>query len=147
MNAHGEEPEQTARVAFGEGWSIGLPLGFVTRRNDDGSWSASAPGIVADIKTLSTSGTPSGPISPARMIRGFEDVMGGETLTFAEGGRVGKATFASKPDDRGRTVWWLHSAVATENRAILCSVGMVDPAKRELALAIWRSIENAGSNP
>jgi hypothetical protein len=131
--------EKWERQELWDGWSLDLPPGFTTQRNQDGSWSAWDQTRLVEVVTLSTVGIADGGAMTSRQMLGPEADAPHE-YAIAPTKTEGYADLLRERDEGGELLR-LTSCVAVANNLISCHLGFRDEADLDWALHVWRSIE------
>jgi len=130
--------EKWERQELWDGWSLELPPGLTTLRNQDGSWSAWDETRVIDVVTLSTAGMADGrALTPRRMLG--PEVDAPHEYATSSVTTEGYADLLRERDEGG-LVLRLASCVAAANHLISCHIGFRDEVDLDWALRVWRSI-------
>ena len=134
------------RVDLWSGWSVSLPPGCESARNDDASWSAWDATHAIDAGIIDTSGRQDGsPLSA-------EEMMGDETrgeLHQLDGAIVRISTDIETTDtaDGPQSIEWTRVNAAAVNTALIMSIG--NAGERDVAWhdLVWRSVRHETKQP
>ena len=130
-------------VALSGGWTLQIPGRLALRREEDGrTWIAWDDTITIWLRDQALGHSEHGLVpSPAQAIAATrQNLPPGEPLEPLTGAVLGVAVYGSL-DEAGRTIGRLSGIAASGHRLAICNICLRDPAKRDHAERIWRSID------
>lgn len=132
------------RVSLPGGWTIRIPGSLKESMEDDGRWSAWEPGRTVWFTSFSFTGKDGRqPPDPKSLLEDFNPEPG-EPIAGIEGGPPGMASFGETTED-GQPLWRLEGRVALPGHLGVCDIFIEDPAAKDWAVEVWRSIRHSSS--